>query len=111
MDNGFTVQWEADPLREEGDSGMNDFLNYNDEIEISKAVGATQPIYKLATVSALFSNGVPKLLMDGETIASEKKYAYLSSYTPAVNDRVLLIRIGSTMIILGKVIYRPTLGG
>ena len=61
--------------------------------------------FKLGTVSDLFENGTAKIQFDGEETPSEKQYAYLSSYTPAKDDRVLLGATGGTYIILGKVNY------
>ena len=42
--------------------------------------------------------------MDGESTAREKPYKRLASYTPAVNDRVLLAKISGTYVVLGKVV-------
>jgi hypothetical protein len=61
--------------------------------------------FKLGTVADLFENGTAKIQFDGEETPSEKQYAYLSSYTPAKDDRVLLGAMGGTYIILGKVNY------
>ncbi len=61
--------------------------------------------FKLGTVADLFENGTAKILFDGEETPSEKQYAYLSSYTPAKDGRVLLGAMGGTYIILGKVNY------
>ena len=41
--------------------------------------------------------------IDGESAATTKKYTYLSSYTPAVNDRVLIAEVGGSYVILGKI--------
>lgn len=58
---------------------------------------------KLATVTST-NNGV-SVQFDGETTPSAKKYKHLSSYNnPAVGDRVLMLEISGTYIILGKVI-------
>lgn len=58
--------------------------------------------YKLGTVTSI-SGGI-SVQFDGETAPSSKKYKRLSSYSPAVNDRVLLVKVGGTYIILGKVV-------
>jgi hypothetical protein len=59
--------------------------------------------FQLATVTALLE-GAPLVQFDGETAASQKQYKRLASYTsPAVNDRVLLLRLSGTYIILGKI--------
>ena len=59
--------------------------------------------FSIATVTALLE-GSPLIRFDGETTASQKLYKRMASYTsPAVNDRVLLLRISGTYIILGKI--------
>jgi hypothetical protein len=60
--------------------------------------------YKMGTVTAL-SSGAPMITFDGETTASQKLYKRLASYSsPEVNDRVLLLKMSGTYIIMGKVI-------
>lgn len=61
--------------------------------------------FKLATVTALLANGFPQIKFDGESVSSSKKYSILASYTPAINDRVLLASISGTYVILGKIKY------
>lgn len=61
--------------------------------------------FKLATVVELFENNTAKIKFDGEETVSEKQYAYLDSYIPTQNDRVLLGILGGTYVILGKVNY------
>lgn len=59
--------------------------------------------YRLATVTS--TSGGVFVQFDGETTASQKSYKRLASYSsPAVSDRVLLIKVGGTYVILGKVI-------
>lgn len=58
---------------------------------------------KLGIVVEIFSNGNPKIKFDGENIPSEKEYTRLSSYSPEVGDRVLLLYISGTYVVLGKV--------
>ena len=59
--------------------------------------------YKLGTVTSI-SGGI-SVQFDGETAPSSKKYKRLASYSnPAVNDRVLLIKVGGTYVILGKIV-------
>lgn len=59
-------------------------------------------IFKLATVTSV-SNEFPFIKFDGESSASSKKYSLLASYTPAINDRVLLAAVSGTYVILGKI--------
>lgn len=59
--------------------------------------------YKLGTVTS--TSGGISVQFDGETAPSTKKYKRLASYSsPAVNDRILLLRVSGTYIILGKII-------
>lgn len=65
-----------------------------------------QKNFKLATVVNLFDNNTAKIQFDGEDTPSEKEYAYLDSYKPRVEDKVLLGVLGGTYVILGKVNYQ-----
>lgn len=56
-------------------------------------------VFKLGKIDANL-----KVKFDGETVASTKVYKRLSSYTPVAADRVLLVAISGTYVILGKVI-------
>lgn len=50
-------------------------------------------------------DGRPKVQFDDETEASGRRYPYLSSYTPMLDDRVMLIRGGSgTWVVVGKIV-------
>lgn len=62
-----------------------------------------QQIFRLGTVTNLFENGTAQVLFDGETEPSQKQYAFLSTYRPAVDDRVFLAAIGGTYVILGAI--------
>lgn len=58
----------------------------------------------IATVTSL-SSGAPLVKFDGETYESQKLYKRLASYsTPAVNDRVLMMPISGSYVILGKIV-------
>lgn len=59
--------------------------------------------YKLGTVTS--TSGGVSVQFDGETTPSTKKYKRLASYSsPTVNDRVLLIKVGGTYVIIGKIV-------
>lgn len=73
-------------------------------IQIIKNLNTSKSPFKPATIDTNYSSGRPKLLFDGETVASGKQYPYLSSYTPVAGDRVLLARVSSSYVILGKVV-------
>jgi len=78
--------------------------------DLSMQIDQTQriSIFKLGTVTELFSNGTAKVQFDGEESASAKQYAYLSDYKPAANDRVLMAAAGGTYIVLGKLSYNTS---
>ena len=57
----------------------------------------------LGTVKSNTSGSGVTVQIDGESAATTKKYTYLSSYTPAVNDRVLIAEVGGSYVILGKI--------
>jgi len=62
-----------------------------------------QQVFRLGTVTNLFENGTAQVLFDGETEPSQKQYTFLSTYRPAVDDRVFLAAIGGTYVILGAI--------
>jgi hypothetical protein len=57
--------------------------------------------HRIATVTGTSPLNIQ---FDGETAASSRTYTRLSSYTPSVGDRVLLSRISSTWVVLGKIV-------
>ncbi len=59
--------------------------------------------YKLGKIDSNYTSGRPKIIFDGEDVASLKGYNYISSYTPKAGDRVLLQKVAGTYIILGKI--------
>lgn len=59
---------------------------------------------KLGTVTAFTSGTGTRVRIDGEDSATQKRYMRLSSYTPTVGDRVMLVQISGTYVIIGKVI-------
>lgn len=75
-------------------------LDPNSQINRSEV----QSTIVLATIDANYTSGLPELKFDGETSTSSKQYDYLSSYTPAANDRVLVVLFSHSGCILGKVI-------
>lgn len=72
----------------------DDFVR--DEMMQSKEAAGS---HKLATVTA----AGPYVTFFGEDVQSSKIQKKLSSYTPVVNDTVLLANINGTYVILGKV--------
>ena len=58
---------------------------------------------KLGSIDAAYTTGLPKILFDGETTVSAKGYAWLDPYVPVPGDRVSLIPVGQSYLILGKI--------
>lgn len=57
----------------------------------------------LGTISG-YEEGVGlRITIDGEETPTIKSYKFLSSYNPAVNDRVLIEEISGSYVVLGKV--------
>lgn len=78
-------------------------INVNDFTDLIRDVSTeeTKEIdYKIGKISSIGDK--LNILFDGETKESKKGYAYLSSYTPKINDRVLLARIKGSYVILGR---------
>lgn len=57
----------------------------------------------IGTVKSITAGVGVSVQIDGETSATEKKYAYLSSYSPVVNDRVLIAEVAGSYVVLGKI--------
>lgn len=51
-------------------------------------------------IPANYTSGRPTVLLDGATTPTVRKYPYLGSYTPAANDRVMILN----GVILGKIV-------
>lgn len=85
---------------------MSDIITASEltEQEHKRGIKQQEP-FVLGTVKELFTNGNAKITFDGEDVPSNKKYSYLASYSPNVSDRVLLIKISGTYIIIGKINY------
>lgn len=60
------------------------------------------PSFALGTIDPNYVEGNPRIIFDGETTVSTKRYTKLSSYSCEPNDRVLLARMSKTYIVLGS---------
>jgi len=75
--------------------------------EMARLILESQPQYKafsLATIDPAYTSGRPKLVFDGDTVATQKTYPYLASYTPSANHRVLVADIAGTHVVLGRIL-------
>ena len=59
-------------------------------------------MFTTATVHNINAQGI-QVVFAGEISPTLKRYKKLSSYTPVLNDRVLMLRVSGTYIILGKI--------
>ena len=76
---------------------------FDNAIEQARAAASkAQPVIKLADVASV-SNGKALVTFYGETVASTKYFSYIVGYKPTVGDKVALLAVGNSYIILGKV--------
>lgn len=68
------------------------------------------PVIKLATIDPAYTGytgypdiPLPKVTFDGETTLSTKQYTVLGDYIPVAGDRVLMVPVGRTYVIVGVV--------
>ncbi|ESU71112.1 hypothetical protein T260_15155 [Geobacillus thermopakistaniensis] len=59
-----------------------------------------EKIIQFARVDPNYTSGRPRLIFDGESTVSGKAYPYLASYTPAANDRVMVVK----GVVVGKIV-------
>jgi len=64
----------------------------------------TPSMYKLDKISASYTSGRPSVIFDGESVDTVKKYPYISSYTPVADDRVLLLKVSGSYVIIGNIV-------
>ena len=58
----------------------------------------------LATINSVTNNEGYTLLLDGETNPTSKKYKMLvTGSKPQLNDRVLVLKMSGTYVVLGKI--------
>jgi hypothetical protein len=60
--------------------------------------------FKFAAIPATYTTGRPTLIFDGDATATVATWPYLSSYTPAANDRVAVAMTEHSGFILGKLV-------
>lgn len=62
----------------------------------------TDASYRLASITAIESGGV-SVQFEGEDTASDKTYTVVQNYHPTLGDRVVMLNISGTYIVLGSV--------
>lgn len=75
----------------------------------SQQSGPENKPIRMATIDPAYSgSGDPKVTFFGESTLSGKNYPYLaSSYTPVADDRVVMIPVGTTYLIVGSIDAAP----
>lgn len=71
--------------------------------DMSEIFGGEKNLFRMAKVVQLES-GKPVIRFNGEAKNAQKKYKRLASYSPAVGDYIVLVKIAKTYLILGKVV-------
>ena len=66
--------------------------------DVSKS-SASRPI-RLATIDPDYTSGDPRVIFDGEATLTQKTYV-CASYTPSPGDRVVMVPIGHSYVIIG----------
>lgn len=79
----------------------SEFVRILESFYDSKTGG--EKTFRLGKISPTYTSGLPKVLLDGDDGVGDVTYPHLFSYTPSANDRVLLIRFGTSYLILGKI--------
>lgn len=67
--------------------------------------------FSLGTIASPYTSGKPRVLFDGEDVATSKGYNFVQAYTPVAGDRVLLSNLSGTHVILGSVGDFPKTSG
>jgi hypothetical protein len=62
---------------------------------------------RLATISVSYTSGNPQVTFDGEDSMSGKGYPVLSTYNPTAGDRVLMLPVGNTYVVVGAIQSDP----
>lgn len=63
----------------------------------------TNYIFTTAIVNSVSSDGCT-VTFAGESVSTQKKYKRIESANVAQGDRVLMVRLGATFLIVGKII-------
>lgn len=79
-------------------------LNADEFVYLISQLNKNQKAFSLGTIDSSYSSGRPKIVFDGETVASSKAYPYLASYTPVANHRVLIANIGGSHVVIGRIV-------
>ena len=59
---------------------------------------------RLATIDPDYASGVPRVTFDGDSTLSAGGFPFIESYDPSPEDRVVMLPVGNSYVILGSVI-------
>lgn len=80
-----------------------DFLDTVAGYTRAKTDGSADKPVRLAVVDPAYSAGLPKVTFEGESTMSAKGYAFIESYVPVAGQRVAMVPVGTTYLIVGAV--------
>lgn len=64
-------------------------------------------IPRLATIDPGYTSGAPQVILDGSTNVSPGGLPVLAGYSPKAGDRVILLPVGNTYVVLGSPTSAP----
>jgi hypothetical protein len=67
----------------------------------SKRLPSADKPARIATIDPAYVSGSARVIFDGEDALSGKAYSYVSTYSPTAGDRVVMIPVGTTYVIVG----------
>ncbi len=71
-------------------------------VQASRQTSADRPV-RIAVIDPAYTSGWPNVTFEGESVMSTKGYVYVESYVPVAADRVLMLPVGNSYMIVGAV--------
>lgn len=71
--------------------------------ESGKKLESSDRNIRLATIDPYFTVGKPRVLFDGESRLTERTFSWDAAYSPRGGDRVFMMPVGQSYIIMGQV--------
>lgn len=73
-------------------------------VQLMSLLNKEKKPFTLGKIDPAYTSGRPKIVFDGEDTASLKAYPYIASYTPVANHRVLLVNVGGSHVVIGRIV-------
>lgn len=80
------------------------FVELIKKIAIEAARSVLGVEVKYGTIPSGYTSGRPTVQFDGEDSAGARTWPYLSIYTPAADDRVIVLLANNSGVVLGDII-------